>query len=155
MKDDERLISESYELARSAAKNGNHPFGALIALGGEILAEAENTVFSDADCTCHAELNLIRRAQTTVDAATLSACTLYASTEPCAMCAGAIYWAGIRRVVFGCSAGQLRKIAGQSLEIAAGDVYVGAQESVEIVGPILEEEGAEIHRGFWKAQIDT
>ncbi len=149
MTKDEELILETYKIARSAVANGNHPFGALIWLNGEVILTAENTVSTDSDCTCHAELNLVRKAYKELDQDKCSSSTLYTSTEPCAMCAGAIYWCGIRKVVYGCSATELGKVAGKTLEISSKDIYADAQEEVEVVGPILEEQGVKIHQDFW------
>lgn len=96
------LMRESIKLARNAREKGNHPFGALLAdPDGKILITAENTVETDHDITAHAETNLVRNAARQYPQDFLAECTLYASTEPCPMCAGAIYWANIRRVVFG------------------------------------------------------
>ena len=88
---------------------------ALLVRDGEIVMEAENTVESEVDITGHAELNLVRRAVHELGEEVVKACTLYTSTEPCAMCSGAIYWSGISRVVYACSAKRLGEIAGGSL----------------------------------------
>ena len=68
---------------------------------GQVILEAENTVNSEQDCTGHAETNLVRLASKQFDRQELASCTLVTSTEPCAMCAGAIHWSGIGRVIFG------------------------------------------------------
>src|SRR5260221_13089837 len=97
---DERHLRTAIELARRSRKNGNHPFGSLLTdAGGNVLLEAENTVVTGRDATGHAELNLVRAASVQLDADALGSHTLYASTEPCAMCAGAIYWSATGRVV--------------------------------------------------------
>jgi tRNA(Arg) A34 adenosine deaminase TadA len=89
-------------VARRAREKGNHPFGAiLVDADGAVLLEAENTVNTEHDCTGHAETNLVRMACRRFDRDVLERCTLYTSTEPCAMCAGAIHWSGIGRVVYG------------------------------------------------------
>lgn len=111
-----QLIRQCIKLAEQAVQKGNHPFGALLILGEEIILTAENTAVTERDWTRHAELNLIRFATQDHDAQTLSRCTLYTSTEPCAMCSGAIYRVSIPRVVFGCSAEALGKITGRGLE---------------------------------------
>ena len=82
--------------ARSRAA-GNHPFGALIVGGdGEVLAEAINrAVPGRGDATGHAELEAVRAASAAYPSDALRTATLYSSAEPCAMCAGAIYWAGV------------------------------------------------------------
>ena len=86
----ERFIRQAIAIARRARENGNHPFGALLVdAQGNVIAEAENTVVTDRDCTGHAETNLMRLASRQFEPETLSACTLYTSTEPCPMCCGA------------------------------------------------------------------
>ena len=98
---DERHLLRTIELAASARAAGNHPFGSLIVdAAGETMLEAENTVVTLRDVTGHAELNVVRAAGIELGDAFLHGATLYTSTEPCAMCAGAIYWSGITRVVY-------------------------------------------------------
>ena len=98
---DLRLISVAIDLALSARNKGNHPFGALLAdENGHILLKAENTVVTESDCTGHAETNLMRLASRQYEADFLAKCSLYTSTEPCPMCAGAIFWGNVRRVVW-------------------------------------------------------
>src|SRR5664280_1410877 len=90
--------------AAKAREHGNHPFGAVLVDGaGRLVLEAENTVMTALDCTGHAETNLMRKACAQLSAEVLAGCTLYTSTEPCAMCAGAIFWGGVSRVVFALS----------------------------------------------------
>ena len=109
----EELLRRAFRLADLARERGNHPFGALLAdADASVLIEAENTVVSDADCTGHAEMNLVRQACRTLTHAGLATATVYTSTEPCAMCAGAMYWAGISRVVFGLRESELRALTG-------------------------------------------
>ncbi|MCB0337453.1 MAG: nucleoside deaminase [Bdellovibrionales bacterium] len=155
MAEDELYITETFKIAKAAVAKGNHPFGALLVYNNEVVATAENTVALELDCTCHAELSLVRKVQKIMNKQSLADSVLYTSTEPCAMCAGAIYWSGIKKVVFGCSARKLREIAGKSLDISARDVYLGSADIVEVVGPVLEEEGAEIHREFWANRIQV
>src|SRR5712691_9120428 len=85
-------LRRAIELAREAREHGNHPFGALLVDDrGNVVLEAENTVRTDKDVTAHAETNLMRMASARFEPGFLEWCTLYTSTEPCAMCAGAIY----------------------------------------------------------------
>lgn len=149
------LMLRAIAVARRAREHGNHPFGALLAdAAGTVLVEAENTVITAADVTGHAETNLIRRACAEVDAATLAAATLYTSTEPCAMCAGAIYWAGVSRVVFGLREGELRALTGSdprnpTLALPCREVFARGQRPIEVIGPLLEDEARAVHEGFW------
>ena len=79
-------------MAQSSVTKGNHPFGAVLVLDGEIVCTAENTVHSDNDATCHAESNLCSIANKQLSVEQRKQATLYTSTEPCPMCSGAIYW---------------------------------------------------------------
>lgn len=116
-----------------------------------VLLEAENSVLTDRDPTAHAELSLIRMAGARHDRAELAACSLYASTEPCPMCAGAIYWGGVRRLVYGLGQRRLYELigAGEKLALSSRQVLAAASVPLEVVGPLLEEEAARVHEGFW------
>lgn len=149
MSTSEALIRECYALARSAMQKGNHPFGALLAHNGAILLRAENTVHTEHDVTRHAELNLVSQAARLFPAEVLQVSTMYTSTEPCAMCCGAIYWAGIGEVVFGCSAEGLGRVAGADFLIPSREVLARGQRAVRVFGPVLEEEGLAIHAAYW------
>ena len=97
---DHPRLDLAIDQARLARAAGNHPFGAVLAdADGTVVLSAQNTVVTDSDVTGHAESNLVRLASTTLGR-DLRGYALYTSTEPCAMCAGAIYWAGISKVVF-------------------------------------------------------
>jgi tRNA(Arg) A34 adenosine deaminase TadA len=149
--DHEFFIRESYELARRAAERGNHPFGALLVKQGEIILRAENSINSDRDITHHAELNLVSRASRQLSAEMLAESTLYASTEPCAMCAGAIYWAGIQFVVYGCSAESLAGVTGGGRFVVPCRVlFAMGTDSPQVIGPVLETEGIQTLRRFWR-----
>jgi tRNA(Arg) A34 adenosine deaminase TadA len=145
----ESLIRETIRLAWAARERGNHPFGALLAVDGRVLLTAENRVNSEGDITCHAELNLVSMATRQLDAHILVRTTLYTSTEPCAMCAGAIYWAGIPKVVYGCPAETLGKMAGASFVVPCRHLFGFAANNVEVTGPVLAEEATAVHMGFW------
>jgi tRNA(Arg) A34 adenosine deaminase TadA len=151
----EELLRRAFRLADLARERGNHPFGALLAdADASVLIEAENTVVSDADCTGHAETNLVRQACRTLTHAVLATATVYTSTEPCAMCAGAMYWAGISRVVFGLRESELRALTGadprnSTLALGCREVFARGQRPIEVIGPVLEDEARAVHEGFW------
>jgi tRNA(Arg) A34 adenosine deaminase TadA len=145
---DARLVRRCIELARQAVAAGSHPFGALLARGDEVLLEAHNTVATGGP-TAHAELNLVRQALAELGRDALLDCCLYTSTEPCAMCAGAIYWARIPRVVFACSVEGLHRITDGTLRLPCREVFASGGRAVEVCGPILEQESLEVHRAFW------
>ena len=101
---DEYFLRRSFDVARRSTTYGNHPFGAiLVDQNRNVLLEAENGYMPDHDGTAHAERLLATQGLHDVPAEVLRAATLYSSAEPCAMCAGAIYWAGIGRLVYGLS----------------------------------------------------
>ncbi len=111
---------------------------------GEILAEAENAMLSARDVTAHAEMNALRAAS--LRGSTLAGATMYASGEPCPMCAGAMLYAGLKRVVFGIrrevnlpyhmpgGAGRIKP------SVSCRDILLLASPGIEVVGPLLEEE---------------
>lgn len=137
-------MREVFAIARHARANGNRPFGAMLVAGnGAVLAVAENSQMTEGQMLAHAEMNLLHRAVQDFTPDVLTASTLYTSAEPCAMCAGAIFWSGISRLVFGLSGDRLHEIAGYSprmLVASAREVLGRAGRQVEIVGPILESE---------------
>jgi tRNA(Arg) A34 adenosine deaminase TadA len=154
---DSVFLRRAIALAERARANGRHPFGALIvAPPGEVLAAAENrTIGPDCDATGHAELEAVRAASRRHGPATLAAATLYSSAEPCAMCAGAIYWSGIGRVVYGLSEARLLALTGDhaenpTLRLPCREVFARGQRPVEVIGPLLEDEAAAAHAGFWR-----
>ena len=150
---DEGYLRMAFVLATEARASGNHPFGSLlVGADGAVLAEARNSVVIDRDPTGHAETNLVRLAgRLDVDLATT---TLYTSTEPCAMCAGAIYWSGIGRVVYGLAEVGLLALTGThpdnpTLALPCREVFARGARSVVVDGPALEDEGRRVHDGFW------
>jgi tRNA(Arg) A34 adenosine deaminase TadA len=140
----EPYIREAIDLARAALHRGDGPYGALLVAEGGVLLRADNTTRTDTDRTRHAEMNLVVQAQRHLGEEQLRRCTLYASTEPCAMCAGAIFLAGIRCVVFGCSVPRQVRIRGGGLAIGAREVLASADEPTEMIGPVLEDEAAAV-----------
>lgn len=142
-------LNKCYQIAEQSTKNGNHPFGALIFMDGEIIVTSENEVVSKNDVTLHAELLLIQKAQKVLSPEQLSNCILYTSTEPCAMCCGAIYWAGINDVVFGASNLQLSKIAGSTLEISSREILSRGTRKISINDYSHIQKYSQIHSDFW------
>jgi tRNA(Arg) A34 adenosine deaminase TadA len=145
----ERFLRRCIELSVTAIQHGNQPFGSVLVKDGEIILEAENTIYSECDCTGHAETNVVRQASMKFDKDVLEQSTLYTSTEPCVMCCGAIYWAGIPRMVYACSAYALKELIGDSLLIPSQEVLERGVRKTEILGPILEEESLVVHRDYW------
>ncbi|HEX5688674.1 MAG TPA: nucleoside deaminase [Roseiflexaceae bacterium] len=148
------LLRRAIALAQSARERGNHPFGALLAdAQGNILLEAENTVLTERDITGHAELNLVREVAHHFSPEQLALCTLYASTEPCAMCAGAIHWANIGRLVYALSGTSLMAMIGADpshLELPCREVFARSEQPIEVLGPLIEDEATVVQVGFWR-----
>lgn len=154
--DHEKYLRRAIELAKSAREHGNHPFGALLlSQTGEVLLEAENTVVTERDVAGHAETNLVREAFKRFPSDILATATLYTSTEPCAMCSGAIYWSGISSVVYALSEEGLLRLTGDddenpTMHLPCRQVLGSGQRAIEVIGPMLEEEAKKVHEGFWQ-----
>jgi tRNA(Arg) A34 adenosine deaminase TadA len=153
--DHETLLLHAGALARAARDHGNHPFGSLLAdAAGTVLLEAENTVVTEADVTGHAETNLVRLASRRFGRDALRSCTLYTSTEPCAMCSGAIYWSGIGQVVYALAESGLADLTGSdpenpTLSLPCREVFARGQRPVVVLGPFALPEAVAVHEGFW------
>ena len=153
--DHEYFLRRAFEVAIRAQESGNHPFGAiLVGPDGAVLLEQENGYNSTRDRTGHAERVLATRAAQSYETDFLRECTMYTSTEPCAMCSGAAYWAGIGRVVYGLGESQLKAITGNhpenpTLDMPCRTVFEAGQRRVEVIGPLLADEAAKLHEGVW------
>ena len=151
-------LKTAISVAWRARANGNHPFGAvLVNEHDQVVLQAENTVVTGRDSTGHAETNLVRLATQQFSPEQLADFTLYSSTEPCAMCAGAIYWSQIGRVVFALSEIDLYAIIGPSPEhllLPCREVFAHSKRHIEVDGPVpsLEVEARAVHKDFWKTQ---
>lgn len=153
-KTDSEYMQIAIEVAMKSRDKGNHPFGAiLVSKEGEILLTAENTVETERDITGHAELNLIRAASQRFDPDFLAACSIYTSTEPCPMCAGAIFWGNVRHVVFGLSEIAFYAIIQENTEEAiilpCRDLFDKGRKAIQVDGPILEEKALKVHEDYW------
>jgi tRNA(Arg) A34 adenosine deaminase TadA len=152
---DEYFLRRSFEVARRSLKHGNHPFGAiLVDQARNVLIETENGHMPRRDATAHAERLLASQACTTLAQEVRKGATLYSSAEPCAMCAGAMYWAGIGRLVYGLSERRLRILTGNhpenpTLDLPCREVFRHGQRSTKVVGPLLEDEAEALHAGVW------
>jgi tRNA(Arg) A34 adenosine deaminase TadA len=156
---DEALLRRAFDVAKHSRDSGDHPFGSVLADGeGRELMEQGNGYSSEGhDRTAHAERLLASRAARAYGLEFLARCTLYTSAEPCAMCAGAIYWAGIGRVVYGQTEKGLKAQTGAheenpTLDLPCELVFRAGQRATEVVGPLLEDEAAELQADFWKTR---
>jgi tRNA(Arg) A34 adenosine deaminase TadA len=153
---DEHFLRHAIALSRLVRDSGKHPFAALVVdADGNIVAEAGNdSLPPDGDPTRHAELVAAALAARRLSPEALAKATLYSSAEPCAMCAGAIYWCGIGRVVYALSEHALLGLTGDHPEnptfsLPCREVFARGQRKIEIIGPLMEDEAAAPHAGFW------
>lgn len=150
------FLRRAIVLAQEARADGRHPFGSLVVNErGEVVVESyNNAVRPKGDPTQHAETVACSMAARQLSEEELLKCTLYTSTEPCAMCAGAIYWVGIGRVVFALSETGLMRYTGSheenpTLDLPCRDVFAKGQRKIVVAGPLIEEEAGVVHEGFW------
>ena len=154
---DGRYLQQAIAWSRTARERGNRPFGAVVVSGeGTVLAEAYCNTSETGDCTGHAETNAVRIASKTVSRDVLKDATLYSSAEPCVMCAGAIFWSNIGRVVFGIDAVSLRTFRGErgeqrDAELSCRDVFAASPHPIACIGPVMVPEASEPHLGFWQS----
>ncbi|MXY78373.1 MAG: nucleoside deaminase [Chloroflexi bacterium] len=154
---DEAFLRQAIEVSKRSRANGNHPFGAIfVDRGGNVLLEAENSVITTGDLIGHAETNLARRIGLTLSAIQVAGGTFYSSCEPCAMCSGAMYWAGVNRLVYAMGETDLLPLAGGEdgenptmTGLGCRAVLASGQRHIEVSGPHLMAEAMEAHQGFW------
>lgn len=152
---DDALLTRVFALADEARATGDHPFGALLAVDGLVVAEARNLVTTTSDITAHAETELVRVLERGGQLEMLAMGIVYASCEPCPMCVGALFWGGARHVVFGLSSSRLTDLVtgpddeAFGFSITASSLAARATPKVTVVGPIREDEAAKSHAGFW------
>jgi tRNA(Arg) A34 adenosine deaminase TadA len=156
---DEELLRRSFAVARRSRERGDHPFGSVLAdKNGFVIMEQGNGYTSEGgDRTAHAEKLLASWAAKNLSLAELAQCTLYTSAEPCAMCSGAIYWAGIGRVVFGQTERDLKAQTGDhdenpTLDLPCHTVFEAGQRPTEVVGPLLADEASQLQADFWASK---
>ncbi|MBU1360309.1 MAG: nucleoside deaminase [Gammaproteobacteria bacterium] len=155
---DGRYLRKAIAWSHAARRRGNRPFGAVVvSADGEILAEAYCDSSETGDCTGHAETNAVRKlAGRGLSRDELARATMYSSAEPCVMCAGAIFWSAIGRVVFGIDAERLRVFRGERTDqrdaaLSCRDVFAASAHPIECIGPALIEDAGAAHVDAWAA----
>jgi tRNA(adenine34) deaminase len=137
--DDSYFMKKAIQEADAAFDKGEVPIGAVIAVQGRIIARAHNLTEQLGDVTAHAEMQAITAAANFLGGKYLHQCTLYVTLEPCQMCAGALYWSQIPRIVFGAYDPQ------RGFSAMGGQLH----PKTEIVGGILAEEASELLKRFF------
>ena len=153
---DNEFLRRAIALSEQAVAHGGRPFGAVVCDGdGKVISEADSVAPVDPrDWTAHSEMQALRAASAVMTWEQLGRATIYASGEPCPMCAAAIYWCNVRRLVYSVSEPAMRALR-DPYERAAGivmrceEIFARGGRPVEVVGPLLEEEGLSVHRRFW------
>ena len=150
------LLRRAFVLADEARRSGSSPYGALVAdADGKVIAEHRNTTrAAGGDPTQHAELVATTDAWRLLGSDGMNHATLYASTEPCSMCAGASYFNGIGRVVYGMSNLRLFEFTGDdpahtSFALPCREILCNGSRPITVIGPLLEGEAAQSHEGYW------
>lgn len=140
---DEQYMRKALEEARAAKAQGEIPIGAVVVCRNRIIARAHNLTETLCDVTAHAEMQAITAAANTLGGKYLTDCTLYVTVEPCTMCAGAIGWAQIPRIVYGAK----DEKRGFSLYAPKAP-----HPRAIIIGGVLEEECRNIIQEFFRAK---
>jgi len=151
LKSDEAHLRRSIEIARVGLAAGERPVAALLTKSGQVVAEAHDGVFGHRDPTAHAERLVISEFSRANGLLHLRGYTLYTVVEPCLMCCGAIHWAKLGRVVYALSQSGLQALTGGSEKRSIRVLLPAGRHSVELVGPLLEDEALELAQLYpWK-----
>jgi tRNA(Arg) A34 adenosine deaminase TadA len=155
---DTYYLQHAIAVSKKSRDHGNTPFGALLVdPQGSIILEQENIEITQSNCTGHAETTLMEAASQRYKKDFLWQCTLYTTAEPCAMCAGAIYWGNVGKVVYGISEKRLLALTGDNeqnptFNLPCREVFSKGQKNITVIGPFPELENAivAVHEGYWK-----
>ena len=140
---DERYMRMALEEAQAAMEQEEIPVGAVVVANGQVVGRGHNLTETLHDVTAHAEMQAITAATETLGGKYLTGCALYVTVEPCVMCAGAIGWSQLGRLVYGASDEKrgYRKYAPEALH-----------PKTEVVSGVLEEECAQLMKDFFKGK---
>jgi tRNA(Arg) A34 adenosine deaminase TadA len=150
--EDRKFMQRALELAQDSVARDWRPFSAVLVRDGVILAEYQNQHAVTHDVTQHAETGLISAFSPKIDQATLAQCTLYASSEPCTMCCGAIRFAGIGRVVYGVTEAQFELLinpAPNPQALTCRETLARTAPWIKVLGPLDEARGLAVHAAYW------
>jgi tRNA(Arg) A34 adenosine deaminase TadA len=143
--DRESHMQRAIDLAREAADRGDWPFGSVLVRDDTVIMAESNRVNTEEDIRRHPELHLAYRASRELDPAERAEAVMYTSTEPCPMCAGGMRSAGFERVVYSVSSAEIAEFAGGEPSVRSEEILDGV---TEVVGPVLNEEGRQVHTAF-------
>ncbi len=140
--DHEDYMRLAIEEAKRSKRDGGKPFGSLLVKDGQVVARAHNRALQDSDPTSHAELNVVRSYCTESRVADLEGHTLYASCEPCAMCASAIVWANVSTVVFGADHADIPGVSTEPPHLSCQEAIRRFGKPIEVIPHVLRRERA-------------
>jgi tRNA(Arg) A34 adenosine deaminase TadA len=141
--EDKKFLSMALEAASANISEGGGPFGAVVVRKGKAISVSGNRVVPETDPTAHAEVSVIRQAAAAMKTFDLSDCVIYSSCEPCPMCLGAIYWAGIRRVVYAADR-HMAAAAGFSDELIYREIALAPAERSIVMERAMVREGEKV-----------
>lgn len=127
-------------LALSEAKKGDSPYGAVIVKDNEVVAKGYNTVRRDSDPSAHAEMNVIRSLTTKIQNPSLEGYIIYATGEPCPMCATACVWTGLAEIIIGASIEDLISVNQSQVQISCEEIIAKSFKNIKVTKGVLREE---------------
>lgn len=144
------LLRRTFALAEEARMDGDFPYACiLVDPFGQIVLEAKNRIHTEKNTLKHAEMVLLLEASAKYTFEDLSSFSVYASAEPCPMCAAAVYWSGVGRLVYGMSTRRKNDYnqdrGNISMNISCRDVIASGNRRMEVIGPLLEDEASRAH----------
>jgi tRNA(Arg) A34 adenosine deaminase TadA len=149
-------LRAAFQVAVQARAEGNLPFGCVVVdgAGTVVIAQGNLALVPVRDATAHAEAVAAVRVAREYEPGAIAGFTLYANAEPCAMCSGTIYWAGIGRVVYGLSERDLKTLTGNhpdnpTMDLPCREVFARGQRRVEVIGPELVDEAVKVFDGYF------
>lgn len=139
---DDYFMKKALQEAETAFEKGEIPVGAVIVIDNKVIARTHNLTELLNDVTAHAEMQAITSAANFIGGKYLKGCTLYVTLEPCQMCAGALYWSQISKIVYGAS------------DENRGFIKMGTQlhPKTEVVGGIMEKDCSLLMRAFFRTR---
>ena len=127
-------------LALEEAKQGDSPYGAVIVKDNEVVARGYNTVKRDCDPSAHAEMNVIRSLTAKIKNPSLEGYAIYATGEPCPMCASVCVWAGVSEIIIGASIEDLISVNQSQIDLSCDEVIAKSFRKIRVTKGVLREE---------------
>ncbi|MGX7264378.1 nucleoside deaminase [Enterococcus crotali] len=150
---DAKFMKQALKLAKDAGNNGNEPFGAVLVKNDKVVLTGENQIHTESDPTYHAELGIIRDFCTSQKITDLSEYTLYTSCEPCCMCAGAMVWSNLGRMVYSLGHDELAEIAGFNIMIGSEEIFSKSPNRPEVAKGVLKEAAVPVYVDYFKDKV--